>query len=48
MQQQRSSFYANVVVNLEGKREGLLGSSVGTPEPPGSASQLVNPCSPQG
>lgn len=40
MQQQRSCFHANVVVNLKGKREGLPGS-IGTPEPPSCASRVL-------
>lgn len=48
VQQQRSCSYANVVVNLEGQREGLLGSSPGMLELSGSTSQLVNCCPPKG
>lgn len=40
MQQQRSCFHANVVVNLKGKREGRPGS-IGTPEPPSCASRVL-------
>lgn len=48
VQQQRSCFHANVVVNLEGQREGLLGSSTGMLDLSGSISQLINCCPSKG